>query len=425
MRAMQRDLVCDCGFQLVFRDGFFNSNDSIDKKGYAENYTKDYYTSELYDYTSYRLDRIVSLARPGAGRRILDIGCGPGEVAVRCAKRGSEVYGVDVSKDALMLGAERCSREKVEVKFLEFDGEKVPFRDSTFDSIILSDVVEHLEDETLEVILRECKRLLKGDGRLVIHTSPSRNIIYLTKIIKFASLGLADLHSRLISPDYEFLHVRYHSMGSLRRLLARNSLYPVMWGEVQYLADYKLPRLLSALGVGEAFSDQLWCVAFNDRRLMKHNCGDSPYMSLIEPKSEIDLGKCDDIYLNYGFYYPEFDSFRWTMKRCSLFIDVPEGADTVAIKLQTSNPDIEEEPVRVDIYIRNDLISRIELLDPQVRLFNFRLGEQLIPGMAELRLEVDRTFNPKNLNINDDPRELGVVVYCVSISDNKNDMLDI
>jgi len=141
----------------------------------------------------------------------------------------AEVYGIDVSKDALRLSSERCAREKVRVRLFEFDGEKVPFKESMFDSIILSDVVEHVEDETLDLLLGECARLLKSDGRLIIHTSPTRNIIHLTKIIKSASFGRYDLHARLVNPDYEHLHVRYHSLGSLRRLLKKNSLYPIMW----------------------------------------------------------------------------------------------------------------------------------------------------------------------------------------------------
>lgn len=132
----------------------------------------------------------------------------------------------------MRLSAERSAREGVVVNLFEFDGENVPFKDAVFDSIILSDVVEHVEDDTLNLLLRESARLLRPEGRLIIHTSPTKNIIDLTKMLKILSLGMMDLHSRLINPDYEFLHVRYHSMRSLRRLLKKNMLHPVIWGEV-------------------------------------------------------------------------------------------------------------------------------------------------------------------------------------------------
>ncbi len=416
MSRVEMDLCCDCGYRLIFSEGFFGTKDGVERtNSYVEFYTEEYYKSSLYDYTSYRLDKIVALARPGPGRRIIDLGCGPGEIAIRCAKMDAEVYGIDVSKDALRLSSERCAREKVRVRLFEFDGEKVPFKESMFDSIILSDVVEHVEDETLDLLLGECARLLKSDGRLIIHTSPARNIIHLTKIIKSASFGRYDLHARLVNPDYEHLHVRYHSLGSLRRLLKTNSLYPIMWGEVQYLADSKLAKLLGRLGMGEIFSDQIWSVAFKDQRFLPQNHGDKPFFHLIEPLSEIDLGKCDDIYLNYGFYDSELDRFRWTGRRCSLFINVPEGRKRLEIELQTSNPDVRRGPVRANLWLGEDPISSFDLCDSSMKVLNFEIDEDVRPGMTELKLEVDRTFVPRELGMNDDPRDLGVAIYRVAI----------
>lgn len=416
MKWVGNDLLCDCGWRLELSDGFFKMKDEINREtGYAEFYTEQYYNSDLYDYTGYRLNRILSLARAGEGRRILDLGCGPGEIAVRCAKRGAEVYGIDVSKDALRLSAERSAREGVVVNLFEFDGENVPFKDAVFDSIILSDVVEHVEDDTLSLLLRESARVLRLEGWLIIHTSPTKNIIDLTKMLKILSFGMVDLHSRLINPDYEFLHVRYHSMRSLRRLLKRNLLHPVMWGEARYLADSKLVRILGRLGLGEILSDQIWCVALKDAGCLERIRSNKPYLTLIQPKSEIDLGKCDDLYINYGFYHSESDSFRWTMKSCSLFINVPEDRDRLEIELHTSNPDVVIEPLLIDLYLGNRKISRFSLSDMNIKVFRFDIDEEMASGMTELRLEVDRTFVPKELGINDDPRELGVAIYRVSI----------
>ena len=108
---------------------------------YSDLYTEEYYKCPFYDYTSYRLEKIVALARPGPSRRILDLGCGPGEIAVRCAQQGAEVFGVDVSRDALRLSAERAAKNNVRLGLFEFDGMRIPFSDSIFDSVVLSDVV--------------------------------------------------------------------------------------------------------------------------------------------------------------------------------------------------------------------------------------------------------------------------------------------
>ncbi len=411
------DLCCGCGYCLDLDDNFFKMRNKPDKIfDYAKYYTEEYYTSSLYDYTPDRLNKIVSLARPQKGRRILDLGCGPGEVAVRCAKLGAEVFGIDVSRDALRLSAERSVREKARVNLFEFDGKRVPFRGSTFDSIILSDVVEHVDDETLDSLVKECARLLGSDGRVIIHTAPTKNIIVLSKILKMVSCGRIDLYSRLVNPDYEFLHIRYHSQGSLRGLLRKSSLHPIMWGEFRYLSDYKLPKLLVRLGMGEIFSDQLWCVAFKDKRRfleLKHD--DKPHLGLIEPSSEIDLGRCDELYFNYGFYDSELESFRWTKKKASLYIDVPENYHRIDIKLHTSNPDIHNKPVRVDLRLGGRLISSFDLSDCELQTYSSEINENIKTGIAELEVKVDRAFVPKEYGLNEDTRELGVAIYKVMI----------
>lgn len=58
------DLSCDCGWRLELSNGFFKMKDEIDgEASYAEFYTEEYYNSDLYDYTGYRLNRILSFAR--------------------------------------------------------------------------------------------------------------------------------------------------------------------------------------------------------------------------------------------------------------------------------------------------------------------------------------------------------------------------
>ena len=139
MRFEGNDLVCDCGYVLEFDENFFKISGGEEYSSCAKYYTREYYISSDYDYTSYRIGRIIGFARPAKSRRILDIGCGPGEIAARCAKMGADVFGIDVSKDALRLGGERCARERVRVHLLEFDGERVPFRDCFIRFDIVSD----------------------------------------------------------------------------------------------------------------------------------------------------------------------------------------------------------------------------------------------------------------------------------------------
>jgi SAM-dependent methyltransferase len=53
-------------------------------------------------------------------------------------------------------------------------GDTLPFKKCTFDKIFFMDVAEHLSHSDLLQCLKECKRTLKEDGELIIHTSPNR-----------------------------------------------------------------------------------------------------------------------------------------------------------------------------------------------------------------------------------------------------------
>lgn len=415
MTARGKDICCSCGYSLRYKDGFFSIGNGADTD-YARFYTKDYFNSSLYDYSSYRLARILGLVQPGKNKRVLDLGCGPGEIAARCAKQGAEVFGVDVSKDALQLSAERCKKEDVTVQLFEFDGERLPFKDATFDSIILSDVVEHVNDKTLSTLVKDCARLLSPDGWLVIHTSPTQNILALTQLMKMATFGLVDHHAQLVNPDYEYLHVRYHSPGSLRKILERFNLQPVIWGEFKYLSGTAISRWAETLRLRNYLADQLWCIAFADPKTAKTIRQDRPYLDMINASSTIDLGIYDGLCINDGFYEPELNSYRWTGQTASLFIEVPQGYSQIKIKLNAMNPDIASRPVKVGLYLAGRHVMELHLQDQAVTEVSGKIEERLKPGLTELKLVVDRTFVPRDQGMNEDARELGIAVYRIEIS---------
>jgi ubiquinone/menaquinone biosynthesis C-methylase UbiE len=415
MASNGQDICCDCGYSFEFKDGFFRKANCADA-GYARFYTRDYFNSTLYDYSKYRLCRLLGLALPDKGMRILDLGCGPGEIAIKCAMMGAEVYGVDVSRDALTLCSERCKKGNVIVHLFEFDGQRVPFMDAVFDSIILSDVAEHVDDRTLSVLLKECARLLAPDGRLVIHTSPTKNIIGLSRLLKNITLGRVNLLDRLVNPDYEFLHVRYHSPGSLRNILTRSGLYPISWGEFEYLSGTKVHHWAEYLGMRNLMADQLWCLVFKNPEKLREIYHYKPYLNMQKLSSYVDLGSCDELLINYGFYGPELNSYRWMGRRASLFVKVPENASRIAIKLNTCNPDAVLRPVSVSIYLAEKKVMNLRLQNKETIEASAMIKADQKAGVAELRLEVDKTFVPLEKGMNEDGRELGVAVQWIEIS---------
>jgi SAM-dependent methyltransferase len=94
------------------------------------------------------------------GKRILDIGCGVGAFVRRLREYSDKVYGTDVDRESVVRGVEEVPNLALAV------GEKMPFRDGTFDVILLHEVLEHVDND-LET-LREANRLLAPGGRVVI-----------------------------------------------------------------------------------------------------------------------------------------------------------------------------------------------------------------------------------------------------------------
>ncbi|MGH3013470.1 MAG: class I SAM-dependent methyltransferase [Gaiellaceae bacterium] len=98
------------------------------------------------------------------GRRVLEVGCGTGRLAVALAERGARVWGVDPSAD--MLAQARASAGR-RVGFKQGRAEALPFKDGWFERAVLRLVV-HLVDRPRA--LPDLARVLAPGGRAAIAT---------------------------------------------------------------------------------------------------------------------------------------------------------------------------------------------------------------------------------------------------------------
>jgi ubiquinone/menaquinone biosynthesis C-methylase UbiE len=111
--------------------------------------------------------------RPGG--KALDLGTGPGFVAVEVARllqgTGCEVVGVDLSSAMLAIAAENAESEGLKdmLTWRQGDAKAMPFDDGEFDLIVCNDSLHHWEDPLL--VFDEIARVLKDDGRCIVHDS--------------------------------------------------------------------------------------------------------------------------------------------------------------------------------------------------------------------------------------------------------------
>ncbi|MDH5478788.1 MAG: bifunctional demethylmenaquinone methyltransferase/2-methoxy-6-polyprenyl-1,4-benzoquinol methylase UbiE [Nitrospinota bacterium] len=137
-------------------------------------------------------------AFPGgvAGKNILDVACGTGDLALALARAGDDatrVTGGDFSSNMLAIGGEKVAKAGLGARLtLEFlDALKIEHPDGAFDGVTCAFGVRNFAD--LDRGLLEMARILKPGGRMVIleFTTPTNRVIaaayrlYFTRILPF------------------------------------------------------------------------------------------------------------------------------------------------------------------------------------------------------------------------------------------------
>ncbi len=112
---------------------------------------------------------------------VLDLGCSEGYMAYEIAKR-SKVFATDIL--LLKLNVDYITTQQKNSRFMLSDATKLPFRDSSFDKVLMSSVLQMIKDD--KGVLSEIKRVLKPEGVLVFSV-PTRYMlisrIYNNKIL--------------------------------------------------------------------------------------------------------------------------------------------------------------------------------------------------------------------------------------------------
>jgi 2-polyprenyl-3-methyl-5-hydroxy-6-metoxy-1,4-benzoquinol methylase len=138
---------------------------------------------------------LVDFVAEHAGRSVLDLGCGLGGYSRALAERGFDVRALDVAPDYV----ERARSIGVDADL--YDGERIPLEDGSVETVILLEVVEHLDDPA--GLLREARRVARGN---VLVTTPNCTQDFGDVPVEF---------SHMLDMD----HRQFFTDESLRRLL--------------------------------------------------------------------------------------------------------------------------------------------------------------------------------------------------------------
>ncbi len=156
------------------------------------------------------------------GDRVLDVGAGFGRHVFECARRGADVVALDYAEDEVVqtratLGAMVDTGEIDLERFkgvLRGDATRLPFADSSFDAVITSEVLEHIQDDVAAIA--EMVRVLRPGGMFAA-TVPA----WLPEKINWM------LSDEYHAPKSAGGHVRIYSATELKAKLVAAGLEPL------------------------------------------------------------------------------------------------------------------------------------------------------------------------------------------------------
>ena len=159
---------------------------TADERKYFMTYVNRY-RSNRHDLA--RKQRVVELVKDTKASAILDLGCGVGafSYALRSIRPQRFVVSTDISADALhcarLVGWGQDS--------VRSNAVKMPFRDASFDLVLLVEVIEHIRDQ--EALFTGLYRAIRPEGLLLLTTSPLTSCFLYPVIRKLR-------HSKVIHP---------------------------------------------------------------------------------------------------------------------------------------------------------------------------------------------------------------------------------
>lgn len=161
-----------------------------------------------------RARALLELLQPRPGEHVLDCGCGKG-FYTKALRDLFQCFAVGVDASFEDLAAARVGQACVALA--SADGRRLPFRDGAFEKVLLTEVLEHLDDD--QTVLKECLRVLRPKGVLAVSVPCTRYPFLWDPFNRvWTALGGAPLRSGPVVGIWT-RHRRLYTAGGLRRLV--------------------------------------------------------------------------------------------------------------------------------------------------------------------------------------------------------------
>lgn len=145
-----------------------------------------------------------------SGKRVLDVGCGRGGYSQKFLDEGASLTALDITLDYF--------QNVKDASFVLGDAVKMPFKDSSFDFVFCSSLIEHIKNP--DELIKEIKRVLADDGMCYLSFPPFWSPVGSHQFKPFHYLGekIAIILSR------KFYHVRSYRYDDIYGKLYKRTI---------------------------------------------------------------------------------------------------------------------------------------------------------------------------------------------------------
>lgn len=184
---------------------------------YYNNIANDYFRSSAAIVIKDKIDQFISSL---SGKKVLDVGCGPGHDTNYLRKKGLDCIGIDLSERMIEI-----ARQNFGKKFEIMDFFNLKFKNDYFDGLWCSSMFVHVARNDLPKILRNFRKVLKNNGSLGIITVQKQKVIKNKNDTRaYIMYGKKELEDYLRRNGYKILASETFIYGGKKRLfiIAKN-----------------------------------------------------------------------------------------------------------------------------------------------------------------------------------------------------------
>lgn len=145
--------------------------------------------------------RAVRSLGVGPGDRVIDLGCGTGDLLDEVGHTGAAVVGADISFEMMAQGR----RRRPQASFCRADAQCLPFADATFDAAISAFALRNFS--SIPAALAETARVLKPGGRLAILEVNVPDSTLRRRLFELHFTRVVPLIGRMLSRGYAYQYL--------------------------------------------------------------------------------------------------------------------------------------------------------------------------------------------------------------------------